>query len=205
MSTATKQWTLEEVHSLPDDGNKYELVRGELFVTPAPSPEHEDILAKLSSILEPYVRAEGLGMIYHPRAILAFDSSEVEPDLMVRHPHSGPGKTWDNAPIPSLVVETFSGSTRRRDQVQKRKYYRDAGVDEYWMIDPERRTITSARACRCRLAAADHLESKGCIGVADVRSGVGFRVKHNPCHSERRPKAEVEESAPPRSLGSFRD
>ncbi|MDB4875265.1 MAG: hypothetical protein JWM41_1711 [Gemmatimonadetes bacterium] len=44
MATRTKRWTLEELHSLPDDGNKYELVDGELFVTPAPTPRHETIL-----------------------------------------------------------------------------------------------------------------------------------------------------------------
>src|SRR5947207_14395261 len=51
----TKTWTLEEVHSLPDDGNKYELVRGELFVTPPPNEQHESIAAKLNRILDPYV------------------------------------------------------------------------------------------------------------------------------------------------------
>ena len=44
----TKHWTLDELHSLPDDSNKYEVVRGELFVTPAPTPRHEAILARLT-------------------------------------------------------------------------------------------------------------------------------------------------------------
>src|SRR5258708_25171814 len=100
MATQTKRWTLEEVHSLPDDGNKYELVRGELFVTPPPSEDHETILGRLSALLEPYVAANGLGMVYHPRSVVRFEGSEVEPDLMVRQPRKRPVKDWDDAPSP---------------------------------------------------------------------------------------------------------
>ena len=55
MAQQLKQWTLDEVHSLPDDGNKYELVRGQLFVTPAPAPDHELVAARLHRVLAPYV------------------------------------------------------------------------------------------------------------------------------------------------------
>jgi Uma2 family endonuclease len=70
-----KRWTLDELHSLPDDGNKYEVVRGVLFVTPAPTWQHESILAALSAALSPYVVANGLGLVYHPRAVLRFEDS----------------------------------------------------------------------------------------------------------------------------------
>src|SRR6184192_4380258 len=105
MVTSRKVWTLEELHSLPDDGNKYELIRGELFVTPAPTDEHETILAKLSRILDPYIAANDLGYVYHPRAVLQFEGSEAEPDLMVRQPHPRRKGRWHTAPIPILVVE----------------------------------------------------------------------------------------------------
>jgi Uma2 family endonuclease len=142
VATKTKVWTLEEVHSLPDDGNKYELVRGELFVTPAPAGIHETILARLSRILDPYVESQKLGLVFHPRSVMRFDGSEVEPDLMVRQPWIGDERSWDNAPMPILIVEVFSASTRRRDQNQKKRLYRDARIAEYWMVDPERRAVT---------------------------------------------------------------
>ena len=145
MATRTKQWTLEEVHSLPDDGNKYELVRGELFVTPPPTDEHETILARLSRLLDPFVAENGLGMVYHPRAVMRFEGSEVEPDLMVRQPHPDRRGDWDSAPTPILIVEVLSGSTRRRDHVQKRQLYLDAGVPEYWIVDSEHATIRVVR------------------------------------------------------------
>lgn len=141
MATTRKVWTLEELHSLPDDGNKYELVRGELFVTPPPTDEHETILARLTALLVPFVATHHLGLVYHPRAVVRFEGSEVEPDLMVRQPQSGPPADWDTAPTPILVVEVLSGSTRRRDQKEKRELYIDAGISEYWIVDAERRII----------------------------------------------------------------
>lgn len=157
MATATKKWTLEELHSLPDDGNKYELVRGALFVTPPPTDFHETISAKLTRILDPYVALHGLGFIYRPRAVLRFEGSEVEPDLMVRQPQSDRKADWDRAPIPTLVIEIFSGSTRRRDQNQKRELYMDAGVAEYWMVDPERQVMTVIRPDQPDVVTGDTL------------------------------------------------
>ena len=145
MATQTKRWTLAEVHGLPDDGNKYELVRGDLFVTPPPTGAHETILARLAQLLVPFVATNGLGLVYHPRAVMRFESSEVEPDLMVRQRQRS-GRDWDDAPTPILVVEVLSGATRRRDLGQKRQLYRDAGVLEYWVIDPEARSVRVARA-----------------------------------------------------------
>jgi Uma2 family endonuclease len=157
MAATTKQWTLEELHSLPDDGNKYELVRGELFVTPPPSGGHETILARLTRILEPYVSAQKLGLIYHPRAVLRFEGSEVEPDLMVRQPPESGDIAWEAWPIPILVVEVLSGSTRRRDRLQKRDLYTDADVAEYWIVDPEQRSITVIRPRDPDLVVRDRL------------------------------------------------
>ena len=145
MSASTKQWTLEELHGLPDDGNKYELVDGELYVTPPPNTDHETILARLSRILEPYVARERLGFVYHPRSVFRIGGSEVEPDLIIRQPPPGERTPWEDMPLPILVVETFSPYTRRRDVGVKYDFYMRSGIAEYWMIDPERMTITIAR------------------------------------------------------------
>jgi Uma2 family endonuclease len=148
MATKTKRWTLDEVHSLPDDGNKYELVRGALFVTPAPTTDHETVLARLTRLLDPYVATNGLGLVYHPRAVFQFEGSEVEPDLMVRQPPARKRTAWKDAPLPILMVEVFSPYTRRRDQIEKRSLYLDAGIAEYWMVDPEDASITIVRPGR---------------------------------------------------------
>ena len=147
---ATKRWTLDELHSLPDDGNKYEIIHGELFVTPPPTDPHETIAARLTRLLDPYVVANDLGYIYRPRAVFRVshgprDVSEVEPDLMVRKPNPDPKKDWAKAPLPSLIVEISSPSTRRRDREHKRAFYTESGIPEYWLVDLEERAVIIVR------------------------------------------------------------
>jgi Uma2 family endonuclease len=157
MATKLERWTLEELHSLPDDGNKYELVHGELFVTPAPTDDHETILARLTRLVDRYVEANGLGQVYRPRAVFRFEGSEVEPDLMVRQEAPGLGYAWEHAPLPALIVELLSPTTRRRDQNQKKEFYLEARIPEYWMVDPEQRTVTVVRPERERVTVTDTL------------------------------------------------
>jgi Uma2 family endonuclease len=85
-----------------------------------------------------------LGQVLRPRAVIRHRGSEVEPDLMVR---AVPDEEleWDALPVPILVVEVASPSTRRRNREQKRKFYADIGVAEYWIVDRERKLITVVR------------------------------------------------------------
>lgn len=154
-----KRWTLEELHSLPDDGNKYELIHGELFVTPAPTVSHETILARLTRILDPYVAANGLGFVYRPRAVITTGKdTEVEPDLMVRHATEDTSAAgWASPPMPILVVEVASDSTRRRDRVHKRGIYAELGIPEYWMVDGEDRTVRVVRLGHDDVVARDSI------------------------------------------------
>ncbi len=158
MAPQRKRWTLEEVHALPEDGNKYELVYGELWVTPAPTNQHETIIARLARILDPYVGAQGLGLIYRPKAVFRVERHvEVEPDLMVRQPHPDPRGSWETAPRPILVAEVLSPSTRRRDLDQKRELYMKEGIPEYWIVDGAARTITVVLPEREPLVVSDRL------------------------------------------------
>ena len=186
-----RQLALEELHSLPDDGNKYELIRGELFVTPPPSVDHEEVLARLSAILTGYVERHGVGRVYRPRAVIRFEGSEAEPDLMVRVVALGVhGNAWQELPPPLLVVEALSPTTRRRDLVNKREYYLDAGVGEYWLVDSERREIrvirrgdddVMARESLVWRPAAEPLVSwragRPCLRIKSIASSIGIRTK----------------------------
>lgn len=145
MAVATSTWTLAELDRLPDDGNKYELIDGELFVTPAPSPAHEQLASVLHAILSPYVRAQRLGHVYTPRAVVRAEGSEVEPDLMVRPATPTLPEKWAQMPTPLLVVEILSRTTQRRDHEQKRGFYLRIGVAEYWMVDRWSRSIRVVR------------------------------------------------------------
>lgn len=153
----TKVWTLEELHSLPDDGNRYELLHGELFVTPAPTFGHETIIARLHRILDRFVETHGLGLVYSGNPVIHHAGSELIPDLLVRQP--GPrGMKWEAAPVPILVVEVLSPATRRRDREFKKPFYEaEVRVPEYWIVDGERRSITVVRADGTEFVTTDRL------------------------------------------------
>jgi Uma2 family endonuclease len=153
-----KRWTVEDLYSLPDDGNKYEIIHGELFVTPAPMPSHETILARLTRMIDPYVAANDLGLVYRARAALAVSiETEVEPDLMVRRPPADENAHWCDVPMPVLVVEVASDSTRRRDRVHKRNLYGELGIPDYWMVERDDRSVRVVRPGRPDVIATDTL------------------------------------------------
>lgn len=141
MAHATKAWTLDQLHRLPDDGNRYELIDGELFVTPAPSPTHEVLALRLRDLLAPYVQAHQLGELFMPRSVVQVRGSEVEPDLTLRKITLPLPAKWKAMPVPLLVVEVLSRTTARRDENEKLGFYRRIGVGEYWIVDRESRTI----------------------------------------------------------------
>ena len=146
MPDTLDRWSLAELHRLPDDGNRYELVRGQLFVTPAPSYAHQCLVDDLAAALFPYVATHRLGRLSLPRGVVRVGTdTEVEPDLMVRPHPAGRPLTWETAPLPLLVVEVLSDTTRRRDRVEKRSLYRDLNIPDYWIVDGDRRVVRVAR------------------------------------------------------------
>lgn len=146
MAKAIGKWTREDLTQLPDDGNKYEVVHGDLFVTPPPEPPHQQIIAVLNRLLVPYVGAEGLGHVHKARSVMVFDGSEVEPDLFVQPSVPAPPPRWEHAPTPLLVVEVLSPVTKRRDRGAKRQLYLEADVPDYWIVDGERRSVLVVQA-----------------------------------------------------------
>jgi Uma2 family endonuclease len=144
MALDTRAWTRADLDRLPDDGNKYEVLDGELFVTPAPSAVHQQIIAWLSQRLTPFVATHGIGVVHQARSVMVNGPArQVEPDLMVLP--IGRFDTWDDAPIPKLVIEVLSKTTRRRDLDQKRRFYIERGVAEYWAVDRQNRSVIRIR------------------------------------------------------------
>ena len=139
MALSTRPWTRADLDRLPDDGNRYELLEGELLVTPPPSAEHQEIVEWLADKLFPFVKAHGLGKLRFPRGVVVIDGSQVEPDLSVRA--DAPLRGWENNPLPLLVIEVLSASTRRRDLGKKRDFYMAKGMPEYWAIDRQKRVV----------------------------------------------------------------
>lgn len=172
MAHFASEWTLEQLHRLPDDGNRYELVHGELFVTPSPSVGHEELVAVLANVLHPYVSQWRLGRIYTRRAVVQTYDAQVEPDLMVRQ--TTVTEDWSALPLPVFVAEVASRSTRRRDLGQKRQHYLDLPIPDYWIVDRRDRTIRVVRPGHADIVASDEVawHPRGAAEplVVDVRS-----------------------------------
>jgi len=135
-------WTVARLHALPDDGNRYEIIGGVLYVTPAPRMVHQRALRELYDLLSPYAKAAGLDVLWSPADIQYSESTVVQPDLFgfARVPGK-PMRDWPDLQPLSLVVEVLSRSTRTRDRTVKRALYQAQGIPEYWIIDTDARVV----------------------------------------------------------------
>ena len=143
MPETTGRWTREMVLALPDDGKRYELFDGELLVTPCPSHIHQRVVAAFLRRIEPYVLAHGLGEVIFSPADVPLDGEQVaQPDLFVIPPTSArPPASWTELPKPILILEVLSPSTARNDRVTKRRAFQRNRIPEYWIADPDSRTV----------------------------------------------------------------
>jgi len=136
-------WTAERALALPDDGNRYEVLDGELFVTPAPRLDHQDALGRLFVAIDQYVGASRLGWaLFSPADIVFSPRRLVQPDLFVV-PWRTEGKphAWSEVKSLLLAVEILSPSTAHADRFRKRLIYQDEGVSEYWVVDLDARLV----------------------------------------------------------------
>jgi Uma2 family endonuclease len=143
MPARPTEWTVEMVRALPDDGNRYEVIDGELFVTPAPGVWHQSAVGELMAILRPYVREHRIGHVFTAPADVVYGPRKmVQPDLFVTPPVDGTlPNTWEELGRPILAVEVISPSTAVTDRIEKRELYQRKGVPEYWIIDVDVRSV----------------------------------------------------------------
>ena len=130
---------------MPDDGNRYEVLDGELFVTPQAAAAHQWISTLLSSALVQYCLRHDLGWVAGPGAVV-FGDSELQPDVQVIPQPGGPrdDAEWKELPTPLLVVEVLSESTRQRDLKKKKAAYLRLGIPTYWIVDRYQRCVIMA-------------------------------------------------------------
>ena len=134
--------TYQDLLNTPDDGKRYEVLEGDLIVSPSPRIKHQQISWKLAELLNLAVRA-GHGMaVAAPLDVVLADSDVVEPDLLFIARDHMAIVTEDNIQgAPDLVVEIISEGSRRRDVLTKRAVYERYGVRFYWLVDPEEETV----------------------------------------------------------------
>ncbi len=135
--------TIEELLALPDDGLRHELLDGEHVVTPAPMPRHQRLLGELHLALRAAIsQRDDVEVLFSPADIRLGPRTLVQPDLfIVQSAPASRFRDWADAPTPLLAIEILSPTTASRDRGKKRRLYLGAGVEEYWIVDPDARVV----------------------------------------------------------------
>ena len=168
LRSTRSDWTVEMVRQLPDDGNCYEVVDGELLVSPAPTPRHQRAALLLWKRLDNFFVAHRVGTALSAPADVEFSPRRmVQPDVFALPLING---QIANSPIPVqgllLAAEVLSPSTARATRHTKRKMYLDERVPEYWIVDVEARLIERWRPGDGRPEICeDHIEWEVGLGA----------------------------------------
>lgn len=138
-----RPYTAEDLASTPDDGRRYEVIGGELIVSPAPSTKHQRVSFRLSRILGDFLIRTAAGEAFAaPIDVVLGKHDIVQPDLIVilnRHADRVTESGIEGAP--DIAIEITSHSSQRIDRIRKSATYATYGVPEYWIVDPENETV----------------------------------------------------------------
>ena len=142
-AAGSRRWTYEDYLQIPDDGQRYEIIWGELHVVPSPIPAHQRIAISLASLLLAHVRSNRLGEVYAaPLDVVLAVHNVVQPDvLFIAQEHLSIVTATNVTGAPDLVVEVLSPGTAARDRSTKRDAYAAARVPHYWLADPRSRSL----------------------------------------------------------------
>lgn len=139
---APTYWTADMVRQLPDDGNRYEVVYGELLVTPAPRLDHQLLVSRLAVAIAKYLEDEPVGIMLTSPADISWGRDVlVQPDVFVIPRNEAASRDWSRVRTLLLVGEVLSPSTARADRFTKRRRYQEAGVPVYWIVDGDERRV----------------------------------------------------------------
>ena len=142
MGMAVTYYTADLVRALPDDGRRYEVVHGELLVTPAPRAVHQLVVQRLTVALSLYTERHGTGQVFTAPADISWsEDTLVQPDVFVVPLAEARTLDWRQMKALLLAIEVLSPSTARADRFTKRRLYQERGVPAYWIVDPDRRCV----------------------------------------------------------------
>lgn len=143
VNTAPQQATYSDIVSWPDDGRRYELYDGEVYVAPAPMPRHQIALIELQQCLYRYAQTNGGLVLVSPIDIVFSELNVLQPDIAYFSASRRQHVQLDAAirVAPDLVVEVLSAGTARNDLGRKKATFARFGVRGYWMLDPHRDRI----------------------------------------------------------------
>jgi|SRR3954447_17350150 len=143
LTKPTGSWTYEDLFDLPDEGKRYEIIEGALYEMPSPTLVHAVVMRNLVLLLSQIVARLGGEFFFAPLDVFFPGANPVQPDIIVLLPR-GEAHLIERGVEgpPDLLIEVLSPSNRNHDVLTKRALYGNAGVREYWLVDPEARTLT---------------------------------------------------------------
>ncbi len=160
--------TYEQFRELPDGGKRYELIRGEVKLTPTPNAAHQAVLGRLSASLDNHTTRTELGEVFFaPLDVRLGADTAPQPDLIfISKDRAGTIQEDFIMGPPDLVVEILSPSTAAHDRATKLQIYAEAGVSEVWLIDPRAGTVEILKRQGNKylldvILAANHVLSSG--------------------------------------------
>lgn len=135
------KWTYDDYLLFPEDGRHHEILDGKLYVTPSPHTKHQRVSRNLLLALASFLKQSSLGEVYDaPFDVVLSETDVVQPDLLVILTERLGIVTEKNVQgAPDLLIEIVSETTRRTDEIVKRKLYERRGVRECWIVDPRDR------------------------------------------------------------------
>ncbi|MBI4907706.1 MAG: Uma2 family endonuclease [Acidobacteria bacterium] len=151
MSPRELMLTVSDIESMPEDGNRYEVISGELHVSTSPSRLHQSFLMELSFRLRLYLETNKIGEVLAGIGVIFDEFNGVIPDLVFyTNERKRTIASVQLSGAPELVVEVVSQGSRneQRDRNVKRVLYSENGVSEYWIADPEAKMIEVYRSLR---------------------------------------------------------
>ena len=142
------RYTYEDLLEFPEgDGNRYEIIDGELIVTPSPGTPHQRIFKRLAFALDVHVERQRLGEVFQaPLDVRFADGAVIDPDIFfLASEHADRDKVkWVEGPV-DLAVEILSPSTAKIDRTRKRAVFAKHGVPYYWIVDGDARVVEELR------------------------------------------------------------
>jgi Uma2 family endonuclease len=166
-----KAATIKEYRELPQ-GSPYQLIEGDLVMTPAPTPRHQRISSRLYKRIEAFVDKNSAGSLYYsPIDIYLEEANAYQPDLVfISKERQEIIKEDAIYGAPDLVVEILSPSTAYYDLRKKFRVYERCGVKEYWIVDPEMLSIEIYRNEKGRFVQTARAEGEGEVESAVLQS-----------------------------------
>ena len=143
MSAIPALFNYEDLQQAPDDGQRYEILSGELIVSPSPLFNHQLVVNRLNVLLATYIWQRRLGeVIMAPMDVVLSPYTVVQPDvLFIATEHQDRIRRRGVHGAPDLVVEVIAQGSLARDVVRKAALYADAGIPEYWTVDYRQRSV----------------------------------------------------------------